>query len=397
MSRTAALTKRVIDNLNPSPTRYVVWDSSLAGFGARVSPSGRINYIARYRVGRRQREITLGRHGPMTPAEARAAAMSVLGDAGRGVDVLANRRRAEAAAENSFTVAEALDVYARDHLARLRQGREAERALRRELATMANVQISDLSSADIARLLSQKRRTAPVMANRLRDYVSGWATWMRDHGVIVHDFVPPKRRADRAVETSRERVLTDDELRRVWLVATATPRPWGPWFRLLIMTGQRRREVAGMCWCEIDLKHRTWVLPSTKTKNAKQHVVHLSAPALAALNEMAATRIDSCDFVFSKTGTSPISGFSKAKARIDAASGVKNWRIHDLRRTLVSHAADRGLADVAVLDLILNHSASATRGGILAVYQKAKMLPARAAALDAWAQWVDENAARCDR
>jgi integrase len=178
-------------------------------------------------------------------------------------------------------------------------------------------------------------------------------------------------------------VLDDDELAHVIRAARKIGGPYGHIVELLALTGQRREEVAGLQWGELDLARRVWTLPRSRTKNAKVHVVHLSEQSMAVL-----TRSDQQGpYVFSLLGTKPFQEFSRAKRRLDQLSGVTGWRLHDLRRTCVSGMARLGIAP-HVADKILNHQAG-TISGVAAVYQRHDFLAERRAALDLWAAHVD--------
>jgi integrase len=157
---------------------------------------------------------------------------------------------------------------------------------------------------------------------------------------------------------------------------------------LAILTAQRRDEIAGMRWSEIDLDGPTWILPGVRTKTGKPHIVHLSRPALAILAELYKSR-GTTDWVFTTTGRSAISGFSRAKARLDELSGVSDWRLHDARRTFASHAVDMGI-DATVADRVLNHVAAGSLSTVQRVYQRSEMLNQRRDALEAWGQHVME-------
>ena len=146
----------------------------------------------------------------------------------------------------------------------------------------------------------------------------------------------------------------------------------------LALTGQRREEVAGLRWDEMDLAQQVWTIPKARTKNAKSHLVHLSSQALAVL-----TRADrKGPVVFTLVGTKSFQDFSHAKRRLDQLSGVTEWRLHDLRRTCVSGMARLGVAP-HIADKILNHQAG-TISGVAAVYQRHDFLAERRAALDEW-------------
>jgi integrase len=158
--------------------------------------------------------------------------------------------------------------------------------------------------------------------------------------------------------------------------------PYGGIVELLALTGQRREEVAGSTWDEFDLGQRSWTLPKVRTKNAKQHTVHLSAQAIAVLKRMKKQG----PLVFSVHGSTPFQGFSLAKRELDDMSGVKTWRLHDLRRTCVSGMARLGIPP-HIADKILNHQ-SGTISGVAAVYQRHDFLDERNDALERWGAHV---------
>jgi integrase len=161
--------------------------------------------------------------------------------------------------------------------------------------------------------------------------------------------------------------------------------PFGPAVRLLILTGARREEVGAMRWGEVDLVAKTWTLPGERTKNGIEHVVPLSDPALSILGRV--PRIGRYDgFVFTTTGKTAVSGWSKAKVTLDAASGVPDWRLHDLRRTFATGLAGLGVS-MPVVEKILNH-VSGSFGGVAGVYQRHAFADEKRDALDKWAARV---------
>jgi integrase len=199
------------------------------------------------------------------------------------------------------------------------------------------------------------------------------------------------------------------ELRAIWLAVEPTQANHGDLYqgivRILMLTGQRRDEISGMRWSEIveDYPLATdshgnatetctaLVLPSARTKNAKPHVVPLSAPVVAILEgrraEQKAMGITS-EFVFTSTGRVPFSGFSKSKGRLDARADLAEpWRLHDLRRSAVTHMADDLRIAPHVVEAIVNHI-SGSKSGVAGTYNRAEHLPERRAALDAWGDYL---------
>jgi integrase len=185
-------------------------------------------------------------------------------------------------------------------------------------------------------------------------------------------------------ETSRDRILTDAEMVAVWQAAEEQGGHFGSVVKLLILTGQRRNEVAGMEWRELDLAAKLWKLPRGRVKNDSGHEVPLSEQALAIIESV--PRIAGRQLLFTTTGNTPVSGFSKAKVEIDEACGVEDWTIHDLRRTVASGMARLGVS-LPVIEKILNHTSGSFRG-VVGIYQRHSYADEKRAALDLWGAHV---------
>jgi integrase len=166
---------------------------------------------------------------------------------------------------------------------------------------------------------------------------------------------------------------------------------FGSIIRMLILTAQRRNEVSEMTWDELDLDSSQWEIPSARTKNEKPHTVHLSEQAASVISGISSIG----SFVFTSNGKTPFSGFSKSKKRLDELSGVTNWRLHDIRRTVTSGMAKLGIAP-HIADKILNHQ-SGTISGVAAVYQRHEFLEERKTALDVWGNYVQSLLDKTDR
>jgi integrase len=228
----------------------------------------------------------------------------------------------------------------------------------------------------------------PIAANRVLSYARaayGWA--VRKDLVPANPFTgiePP------AAERSRDRVLDIEELAAIWRAAQGLTVPNGAFIRTLLLTAQRRDEVARMAWAELSAELSTWTLPRERAKNGVAHIVHLAEPVrdiIAAL-----PRMKDCPFVFATGGARPVAAYSAIKNAIDAAvtkercAALPNWRLHDFRRAAVTALAGMGFAP-HVCDRILNHTGGAIQG-VAAVYQRAEFLSERWAALHAWAAHV---------
>ena len=188
-------------------------------------------------------------------------------------------------------------------------------------------------------------------------------------------------------EKSRDRYLSDPEIVRFWHGCDALGWPYGGLFKLLLLTAQRRDEVATIEWKEIDLERETWTLPSSKSKNGIEHDIALSSLAVEIIQSLprVADR-----WVFTKDGERPLSGWSASKTKLDALIGdMPDWRLHDLRRTAATGMARLGIrAEVA--DKVLNHSSGGSViRGVAAIYQRHEYRDERRAALETWGRHIE--------
>ena len=193
--------------------------------------------------------------------------------------------------------------------------------------------IQTIGKRDVNDLLDKvKIQRGPIAANRARAVLSKLFTWAMARDIVS---ASPVAAVERSPETPRERFLGDDELRLVWTAADAIGWPFGQLTKMMILTGMRLREVAGMRWSEIDLSACTWTLPAERSKNRRAHAVPLADQAIGVLKSL--PRIGTAGYVFTTNGTSSISGFARGKARLDAATGpLPHWQFHDLRRAFAA-------------------------------------------------------------
>jgi integrase len=226
----------------------------------------------------------------------------------------------------------------------------------------------------------------PIAANRARRSLSALFAWALKKTRV--DKNPVIETDKRIKEVSRDRVLSDDELKAIWTACADDDH--GKIVRLLMLTGQRRDEVGGIAESELDRKGRVWSLPRERTKNGRPHNVPLADAALALLPAPRSGR----EFLFGR-GAGSFAGWSRCKTRLDnrikAANdgkGIPAWRLHDLRRTAASGMAKLG-ANLPVIEKILNH-VSGSFGGIVGVYQHHDFADEKRQALEAWAAHVEE-------
>jgi integrase len=389
----------------------LVFDSECRGLGVRVTPKARA-FIVQWTDPATKRKVreAVGVWGSITVEQARAAARARLGDVAKGINPRTERLRVRHDAEReraemALSFGALVEEWAALHLIhrRERYRTEAVRAIRHAFPDLLKLPAARVTRADAVNALDKLVRAGrAAMAGRTLAYARAAFQWAQKRGKVPAN--PFQGLPIAASTTTRERVLSDGELAEVWSSADTLDYPFGPFFKLAILTMQRRAEVAGIRWSEISDDLGVWTVPGSRMKNGRPHDVHLSEAAREILQSI--PRIDGCDFVFSTTGRTPISGISKAKVTLDAAimkargdaaekaernpTPLVAWRIHDLRRSGVSTLARLGF-DSIVVDKLLAHQ-PAKLLGVAAVYQRHDFARERAAALDAWAAHVTGKA-----
>jgi integrase len=407
MART--LTARSVENLKPNSTkRLELPDAVLPGLYLVIQPSGAKSWAVRYRYGGKTRKLTLGPYPALDLAVARERGRHAIQTLALGHDpgrekAEANRRARDKVPERD-QVSAVVENFIERHAKRNtkeRSAEEAERIFRKHvLPAWGQARVQEITRGDVLGLLDQLVDSGrPVLANRTLAHVRKFFNWCLDRSIL--EASPCARIAAPSVEKSRDRVLSDAELRLVWKAAKGVGPPFGPFVQLLVLTGQRRDEVAGMCWSELNAEATAWTIPGERTKNSETHNVPLTDAAQAVLNGI--PRLAGSDLVFTTTGTTPISGYSNAKERLDSTmlkiaseevsangspqnSAIPPWRLHDIRRTAASGMARLG-TPVHVIEAILNHR-SGQVSGVAAIYNRHNYFPEKRKALEAWADFV---------
>ena len=377
------LTAKTVENIRPPKSgRDQYWDTILPGFGLRVTDRGRKTWVLMYRARDRQRRMTLGRHPAFSLADAREEARKALRSIERGVDPAEEKLAAKRKPKARFAdiIDDFIEMYARP---KNRSWKEAQRILKKNVTPrIGHMRIEDVTRHHIIEILDEiMARGSPTQANRVLSHTRKLFNWALDRGMV--DYSPVFGIKPPAKDIARDRVLKDEELKRLWPVWSDIGWPFGPIFKLLLITGQRRGEVSSMKWSDIDFERRTWTIPREIAKNDRTHEVPLPDLAMEIIETV--PRLNSQDLLFTTNGRSVVSGFSKAKRISDSKANVHDYRIHDLRRTAAS-----GMARLAVpphvVEKILNHS-SGTISGVAAVYNRYGYETEKREALNKWADF----------
>jgi integrase len=380
------LTQRRIETLECPAGRkdMLVFDGEQRGLGVRVTAGGGKSYLAQYSFGGQKRRLPLGSCSAISLANARLAARQIAGAVAGGKDPAAERKAAVLEAKReALTLAALIHQWERLHLAGKRPNYAvaASSALRRSFEKLLDAPAVGLDRAAVVRVLDDlaKDGKAP-MAGATARYGSALFGWAVKRGALTSN---PFERIPVTPTVRRDRVLSDSELRAIW-TATEGPGAFNGIVRALLLTGQRREEVSGLTWGELDAGLSAWTLPASRSKNSKPHFIPLSAEMQSLLR--AQPGFGGTGLVFpGERGV--FSGWSKSKDRLDRRSGLTGWTLHDLRRTVATGLQRLGVR-LEVTEAVLNHIAG-SRAGIVGVYQRHEWADEKRAALNAWGEHVE--------
>lgn len=310
------LTTKFIEGQKPNPSTSLDFrDELMPGLVLRISTSGTKAFCLHKRINGKMRRLTIGRFGVVSLAEARERVRQVLYEieTGRFED------RTGVEVETKPTLGDVVPDYIEKHAKVHNRDWKRKEALLAKFTALHGKRIDQIKRADVVKACDVIHKSAPVSANRALAHLKHLMGWCVERGMI--DASPIAGMKPLSKERSRERVLTDDELGALWAACDAEGYPFGDCMKLLILSGQRRAEVAELRWSELDLEKRLWTLPAQRAKNGRQHTVPITDAMLDVLRRV--PRFLGSDYVFTTTGKSPVSGFGRAKktARQGAAHG----------------------------------------------------------------------------
>jgi len=386
------LTAVAIEKIKPGTARREIPDGRVGGLYLIIQPSGKRSWAVRYRFGGKACKFTLGSYPAIDLKTAREMAGRTKGRVEEGKDPGAEKKTAKAAsaipASDLIETAAArfLSQYVKRNL-KPSTVAEIERILNKEIIpAWRGRRLSEVRRSDVHDLLdSIIDRGKPIAANRVLSWFRRMCSWAIERGLIETN--PCTGIKAPTAETARERVLSDEELKAVWLAAEPLGQPYTEFVKLLILTGQRRNEVAGMTWRELDLAAKIWTIPSARCKNGREHQVPLSDHAVEILRSL--PKIADSEFVFTLYGKRSITAFALTKQRIGERmpDDVLPWTLHDVRRTVASGLARLGI-NLPVIEKLLNH-VSGSFAGIVGVYQRHSFADEKRAAMQAWSRHVE--------
>ena len=385
------LTDAGLRALKPKPHRYEVWDAVNPGLGVRVTPKGTKSFIYVYHFDNHPRRLTLGRFPGTALADARIEYSRAKAELEKGTDPgkkrVDSRKSERAAPRISHLAEEYIEKWARP---RKKSWREDQRLLNHDvLPVLGMKKAKDVTRRDIRLMLDRiVERGAPITANRAFAVTRKMFKFAISRDIVSSS--PCEHVEAPARETSRDRVLSESEIRQFWTglgsADLAMSDSIKTVLRLMLVTAQRKAEVVNARWAEFDLEGGWWTIPAERSQNGLPHRVPLASLAISILGKLREQSTES-EFLFpSPQRNKPIrdDAVSKAVRRNLAALGLEDFTPHDLRRTAASHMASEG-TNRLVIQKILNHVES----GVTAVYDRHSYDPEKRQALVAWGRWLD--------
>jgi integrase len=376
------LTDAAIRRVTVEPGKRIeLWDTEVRGFGIRRSTQGG-TWFCMYRANGRQRRFKLGSFPTLDTEQARKAARKALGRVADDRDPAAERERQRTEAERltADTVEKIVETFMTRHAKKNRSAKETRRIFDVYiLPKWGKRPIGEINRLEVTKRLDAiEEENGPVMADRTLAAVRKLFNWhaTRD-GAFASPIVKGMART-KPSERARSRTLTDEEIRAIWKHLDGTT--FGPCLKFLLLTGQRRDEVAGMVRAEVD--GDLWTLPAARNKSKRDHVVPLSPAAKALLD--AQPEQGKAGLYFTSNGRTPFQGWTKKKDELDRLSGVTGWTLHDLRRTAKTLMTRAGITQFHA-DRVLGHVIP----GVGGVYDRHDYLKEKRAALETLATAIN--------
>ena len=399
-----------------SGKRREVFDTLAPGLGLRVTDRGTKSWTVRYRLDGIQQRVTLGEWPSLGVEKARDEARAIRRWAKEGIDPKAKlkaeagarRAEAEAKAHQGKTFADIAENYIARECPRLVNSNRTASVVNKLIDAWGGLPVSALRRHHLTDLTDDLLDAGtPAAANRAHEVAQRVFIWALDRGDVASS--PFAGKKPPAKKMRRERALKADEIALLWPALADEGYPFGPWAQLLLLLGQRRSEVACMQWGEVDLDKAEWIIPAHKSKSRREHLIPLPGAAVAIFEQL--PEFLGGPYIFTSAGgRRPVTGFARAKTRIDKAirealaktdgpDDLEPWVWHDLRRTCRTGLAELGVPEI-VGERVLNHAPK----NLAAVYNVFEYRTEKRDALERWARRVTEittpppaNVVRLDR
>ncbi len=377
------LTKSIVDraayggaSYSGKPSRYVLWDDDLRGFGVRIFPSGVKTFVLSYRSGGRKRLMKIGRYGVLTVDQARKKARKLLSRVDEGADPLAELQEKRLKASQAKTVSELCDIFIERHAkVRKKSWKEDQRKIDKLIKPeLGHLRIEDVTRERIARLYRKIGADRPYVANRLLNLLSTMFNMATEWGLVSETSANPAamKRHSMFREKRRDRPVKTEELPRLLdaIEAESSPYVRGV-LKLLLLTGLRKNEVLRAKWINIDLGRGTLRLEDTKAGRPRH--VPLSSAALEIIRALP-KMVGNAEFLFpspTKVGA-PLYDLKKPWERVRKAAECPDLRIHDLRHTVATLLAESGHPAQTIQQALGHHNIQQTMGYVHAGDQHAR-------------------------
>ena len=433
------LTAVAVKNYRPGKERREIRDGGCAGLHLVIQPqpSGAKSWALRFRrPSGKPAKLTLGPVDlsgsevasqpvlgmPLTLASARRLAADIHHQRATGRDVVADHEAAKRRRrfEQETRDATIFDAAARDFIeghAKKKTRRWQEQARMLGLRPTAeglevirgglverwrDKPVTEIDGHDVFGVVDETRRTGVPGLERRSDgptepraramfaCLSKMFSWLLQRRRVDKNPCAGVHRPDAPM--ARDRVLTDAEVVKFWWAADSERKEFSALLKILLLTGSRLSEVAGMLRAELSEDYSTWNIPGGRTKNRRPHLVPLSPLVRKLIADITEDRALDGQLVFSTSGDKPISGWSKIKKRLDRKMAIPPWRLHDLRRTAATGMAELGIAP-HIVEAALNH-VSGAKAGVAGTYNRAAYASEKKAALDKWASHVEDQTSR---
>jgi integrase len=391
------ITAETVNELQPGERDQFFWDDKLPGFGVKVTPAGAKIYILQYRMGGRRhktKRYTIGKEGALRANSARKLAEGLYGEVKNGKDIADEKRKAAEAKRISDEIRFAPYVKEFCETTLKAKWPKSWKATQDCLTLHAsrhwgNKPLSEVTPSDVRQLL-RKLDHRPATKRNLFAALSFLFNQSKRDGVIASSPLESIEAPPQVAE--RTRTLNDDEVKWLWGAITEEAQPYRGILEDLVLLGQRRGEVAGMLWSELNRGRKEWHLPASRAKNGCENIIPLTDRMIAKLDQLAGDeKWPRSGLVYSSRAKTPPSGWSKLKRRLDAklakvakevGAEVAPWKLHDLRRTLATNMQRLGISHETI-EHLLNHREK-SRTGIAKVYQTHDYKPEKLAALQRW-------------